>query len=217
MRPSDFLTSRQVEPSRMRGVLIILLLIAVAQVAHCRKTSRHEQEERETSRYYFDDQSCVQDEPDCEKCLSSSGNCEWCSDGSQRSECVKQGRGKCPSGRRKTTCEQQAAKDESKKTDMEFYDKSLDELDAMDAPFSNSSIVSSNASVVTFNASVFCERHGGCDNCTAYKFCFWCESTKECRVHYHATTTESSCPGREKAYYRQCLYPSEYLSGVKTC
>jgi len=192
----------------MRGVQIILLLIVV-QFAQSRISYERKQEGREISHhYYFDDQSCVQDEPDCEKCLSNRGNCEWCADGSERAECVRQGSKACPLGHRKTTCEQERADDEGKDTLLDYYDKSLDELNAMDAPVNNSAL---NSSVVTVNASVLCGRQGGCDNCTAYEFCFWCESKGECQVYFNVT--KRSCPGKKKEYHNQCLYPI----GVTPC
>ena len=190
----------------MRGVQIILLLMAV-QFAQCRKTHGKSQEKREVKhRYYSHDQSCAQEEPDCEKCLANGGNCEWCSAGSHRSECIKQGSEGCSHGHRKTSCESQTAEDERIKILLDYYDKSLDELDAMDAPVVN---ISANASAVTVNASVLCGRQGGCENCIAHEFCLWCESKKECQVYYNATTTDRSCPEKDKAYHNQCLYSSK--------
>lgn len=193
----------------MRGVQIILLLIVV-QFAQSRISYERKQEGREISHhYYFDDQSCVQDEPDCEKCLSNRGNCEWCADRSERAKCVRQGSKACPLGHRKTTCEQETADDEGKDTLLDYYDRSLDELNAMDAPVNNSVL---NSSVVTVNASVLCGRQGGCDNCTAYEFCFWCASKGECQVYFNVT--KRSCPGKKKEYHNQCLYPSKCLLDI---
>lgn len=192
----------------MRGVPKITLLLMAVHFAQCRKTHVQSQEERRMKHnYYSDDQSCVQEEPDCERCLSNNGNCEWCSDGSQRSECIEQGRENCPHGHRKTTCESQTAEDERKEALLDYYDESLDELGAMDAPVGN--ITAINASLVTVNASVLCGRQGGCKKCTGLVFCLWCESKQECQVHYNATTAERSCPGKHKAYHNQCLFPSK--------
>ena len=196
----------------MRAVIIFVLLVAV-QLSQCRETDSNKQKLRERSHHsYFDDHSCLQNEPDCVKCLSGGGKCEWCSDGAQRSECIKQGSETCPRGHRKNICESQPVKDEGKKALLEYYDKSLDELEAMDAPAMDNSVT--NASVVSVNATVLCGRQGGCNNCTQHDFCFWCESKHECQVHFNETTTKEFCPNRSTAYYRQCVYPSKYILGI---
>lgn len=187
----------------MRGVQIIILLVVV-QTSHCRE---HRWREQGDVKNYFDAQGCAQDEPNCEECLSREGNCEWCSDGSHRSECIKQGSENCPRKHRTTACNSQTAEDERKGTVLEYYDKSLDELEAMDTPAANKTV--DNSSVVTVNASVFCGLQGGCENCTSHEFCFWCESKKTCEVLYNSSTTNHFCHKKGKAYKDQCIYPSK--------
>lgn len=187
----------------MRGVHIIILLVVV-ETSHCRE---HRWREQGDVKNYFDAQECAQDEPNCEECLSRGGNCEWCSDGSHRSECIKQGSENCPRKHRTTACNSQTAEDERKGTVLEYYDKSLDELEAMDTPAANKTV--DNSSVVTVNASVFCGRQGGCENCTSHEFCFWCESKKTCEVLYNSSTTNHFCHKKGKAYKDQCIYPSK--------
>ena len=174
----------------------------VVQFCQCRKDPWWKQKFVQN---YNDDQVCAQDEPNCEECVSRGANCEWCSDGS--SECIRQGSETCPRQHRKTTCTSQTAEDERKGTVLEYYDKSLDELGAMDVPAVNNSVA--NSSEVTVNASVFCGRQGGCENCTSNDFCFWCESKQTCEVHYNATTRKHSCHKKLSAYKDQCIYPSK--------
>lgn len=187
----------------MRVVSHIILLLTAVQFVQCRKTHGQQQEYSKLRDFnYFHDQSCLQDEPDCEKCLSNNDKCEWCSDGSQRTECIRQGSEGCPRGHRKSTCKPQKAEEKRKEILLDNYDKSLDELAAMDTPAANIS-----DGIVTVNASVLCARQSSCDNCTLNKFCLWCESKQECQVYYNATTTKNSCHGTRKAYHNQCLYP----------
>lgn len=176
----------------------------VVQISQCLEGQWRPQEYAQN---YNDDQVCAQNEPNCEECLSRGGNCEWCSDGSLRSECIRQGSENCPRQHRQTTCTSQTAEDERKGNVLEYYDKSLDELTAMDAPASNSSV--DNSSVVTVNASVFCGRQGGCENCTSHEFCFWCESKQTCEVYYNNSLSRSSCPKLRSSYKDQCIYPSK--------
>jgi len=185
----------------MRGVQITILLVAV-QTFYCYE---HKWKEEGYVKNYFDAQECAQVEPNCEECVSRGGSCEWCSDGSHRSECIKQRSENCPRQHRTTTCvNSQTAEDERKKTVLEYYDKSLDELQAMDAPEANNTV--ENSSVVTVNASVFCGRQGGCKSCTSHEFCFWCESKKTCEVLYNASTTHHFCHKKGTAYKGQCIY-----------
>lgn len=186
----------------MRGVQFIILLVVV-QTSYC---SEHKWQERGYVKSYFDAQGCAQVEPNCQECVSREGNCEWCSDGLHRSECIKQGSENCPRQHRTTICiNTQTAEDERKETLLEYYDKSLDELQAMDAPAANNTV--ENSSVVTVNASVFCGRQGSCENCTSHEFCFWCESKKTCEVLYNASTTDHFCHKKGSAYKDQCIYP----------
>ena len=187
----------------MRAVQVITLLVVV-QTSFCYE---HKWRKQGYVQNYFDAQECAQLEANCEECLSRGESCEWCSDGSQRSECIKQGSENCPRQHRTTACNSQKADDERKETVLAYYDKSLDELQAMDAPAAN--ITAENSSVVTVNASVFCGRQGGCENCTSHEFCFWCESKKTCEVLYNASTTHHVCHKKGKAYQGQCIYPSE--------
>ena len=178
----------------------------LVQVSQCHEHLWRKQLQGHVQNYY-DDQVCVQDEPNCEECLSRGGSCEWCSDGSLSGECVRQGRENCPRQHRKTACTSQTADDETRGTVLEYYDKSLDELDAMDAPATNNSV--DNSSVVTVNASVFCGRQGGCKNCTSHEFCFWCDSKETCEVYYNASTRRHTCPKKLTAYKDQCIFPSK--------
>lgn len=191
----------------MKCVLISLLLIAV-QLSQCLRNHGYEKELRQRKHHYFsDDQKCAQDVPDCEKCLSNSENCEWCSDGSQRGECIRQGSVTCPTEHRKTACESQTALDENKKTLMNYYEKSLDELAKINAPVMDTP--SQNTSVVTVNASVLCGSQSDCHNCTRNYFCFWCQPKGECHVYYNMTTAQQSCPGLHAAYHERCFFPSK--------
>lgn len=184
----------------MRRLEMILALVMVVQIA---QGSRHHSYERvrEMKRYHI---SCVQEEPDCEKCLFANKDCQWCSDASlQRGQC--HGGPTCPHGlSKKSTCKQQVEGKGAKRAP-NYYDKTLDELEAMGAPVLNNSEI--NDIVVAVNASVLCGNQSGCDNCTASDSCLWCAAKQECQVFLNLTETASSCPEENNAFHNQCLYP----------
>ena len=189
----------------MRGIEIILLFMVV-QISQCSQTPWR----KHGYIYdYLDDQGCVQDQPNCQECLSREGNCEWCTDGSLGSQCIMQGSETCPRQYRQTMCNAKTADNIKRGSITAYYDKSLDELDAMDTPMADDSAV--NSSVVTVNASAFCSRLTGCDNCTSKEFCVWCESKQTCQVYYNSSTTEQSCPKEKTAYKDQCIFPSKCI------
>lgn len=191
----------------MRGERITLLLLLAVAVKNI-ESSRHHYLHAKGVRHHHNVNyhSCAQ--PDCEKCLSVSSHCQWCSNNSQKSKCVDiRGGDKtgCPHGLKRTTCEPKLQAGEKRaKSVYNYYDKSLDELQAMDTPRMNISVQNS-----AFNATGFCGRQSECKNCTENDFCLWCASKQECQVFFNLSTTANSCPEEKNAYHMQCIYPSK--------
>ena len=192
----------------MRGEQITLLLLLAVAVKNIECTRHHDLHAKGVKHHHnFKYHSCQQ--PDCKKCLSVSSQCQWCSGGSKRSKCVEI-RGSditdCPEGLKPTTCELKLPADEkrAKIVHNSYYDKSLDELEAMVTPRMISSEQNSD-----FNASAFCGRQSECNNCTENDNCLWCASKQECQAFSNSSTKANSCPEENKAYHRQCIYPSK--------
>lgn len=198
----------------MRVEQITLLLLLAVAVKNIECSRHHDFHARGVKHHHnFKYHSCEQ--RDCEKCLSLSSQCQWCSSGSKKSKCVEI-RGSditdCPQGLKPTTCEPKLQADEktAKIAHNSYYDKSLDELEAMDTPRMNNSEQNSD-----FNASAFCGRQSECNNCTENDFCLWCASKQECQVFSNSSTTANSCPEENNAYHRQCIYPSKCFNIAK--
>lgn len=190
----------------MRGEQITLLLLLAVAVKNIECSRHHDLHAKRVKQHHnFKYHSCQQ--PDCKKCLSVSSQCQWCSGGSKRSKCVEI-RGSditdCPQGLKPTTCEPKLPADEkrAKIVHNSYYDKSLDELEAMVTPRMISSEQNSD-----FNASAFCGRQSECNNCTENEYCLWCASKQECQAFSNSSTKANSCPEENKAYHRQCIYP----------
>ena len=153
----------------------------------------------------LDVQGCEQTKSNCEECLSLKENCSWCAN-SAASDCRE--RENCPVENRREVCRSAPVLDQGASASWGGYDKTLDELQAMDQPVSKTN-ASLNNTIITVNASVLCRAQGNCGNCTTHKFCFWCESTRACEVHVNSTASKHLCPQKNNEYHKQCLYPSK--------